>query len=86
MAMKHVPIATFKDKLSQYIAEAEAGDEIMVTRHGKPTVRLVPAEADRRKSQRDAIEALWALGQKIKKERGPTPIDAITGWVREDRR
>lgn len=84
--MKHVPIAAFKDKVSQYIAEAESGDEIMITRHGKPTARLVAADADRQKGQREAIEALWSLGQKIKKDRGPTPIDAVVNWVNEDRR
>jgi prevent-host-death family protein len=84
--MKQVPVAAFKDRVSHYIAEAEAGDEILITRHGKPTVRIVAAEADKKKGQRDAIEALWALGQKIKNERGPTPIDEIIGWVHEDRR
>jgi prevent-host-death family protein len=84
--MKQVPVAAFKDRVSQYIAEAEAGDEIMITRHGKPTVRLVAVEADKMKGQREAITALWALGQKIKKERGPTPIGDIVQWVREDPR
>jgi prevent-host-death family protein len=83
--MKHVPVAEFKDKVSQYFAEAEAGDEIVITRHGKPTVRITAASAERKNDQRKAIEALWALGQKIRQERGPTPIEDIVGWVREDR-
>ena len=83
--MKHVPIAAFADKVSQYVAEAAAGADIMITRHGKPTVRLVAADADRKNDQREAIEALWKLGQKIKKDRGPTPVEDILGWIREDR-
>lgn len=84
--MKHVPVAIFKDRVSQYIAEVEAGNEILITRHGKPAVKLIAAESDRQKSQQEAVNALWALGQKIRTDQGPTPVDDMIGWVREDRR
>ena len=45
--MRHVPIAEFKDHLSELVAAVEAGDEIVITRHGRAAVkvyvRLAPA-------------------------------------------
>jgi prevent-host-death family protein len=84
--MKQVPVAAFKDKVSQYIAEAEAGDEIVITRHGKATAKLVAVSNDRMKAQREAIAMVRGVGQKILKERGPTPIEDIVRWIQEDRK
>lgn len=36
-----------KQDLSSFIAEAEAGEEILVTRHNKPVARLSRAETGR---------------------------------------
>jgi|GEM_PF-5890091 len=33
----------FDAKLAQYVRRAEAGDEVLVTRWGKPVARLGPA-------------------------------------------
>jgi prevent-host-death family protein len=84
--MRVVPIAEFKDRVSEYVNAAGAGDEIMITRHGKPMAKLVTANEDPMKVQREAITRLHELGQKIRRDRGPTPIDDIVGWIREDRR
>lgn len=44
--MREVPLVDAKNNLSALIAEIEAtGEEIVVTRHGKPAVRLVRIEA-----------------------------------------
>ena len=39
--MREVPLAEVKDALSKYLRLAE-GEEIIITRHGKPVGRLVP--------------------------------------------
>ena len=83
--MRLVPIAEFKDRVSEYVNAAVAGDEIMITRHGKPMVKLMTANDDPLKLQREAITRLHDLGQKIRRDRGPTPIDDIVRWIREDR-
>lgn len=46
--MAHYSVATAKDKLSSLIAKAEAGEEVIITRHGKPAVqlRIVPMAGD----------------------------------------
>lgn len=42
--MKSVPIQDLKQSLSAYIAEAEAGEPILITRHGRPIARLTAAD------------------------------------------
>jgi len=41
--MKKVPIHTLKQELASVIAEAEAGMEIVITRHNKSVARLIDA-------------------------------------------
>lgn len=38
----NVPIAEAKAKFSQLVKRAEAGEEVLVTRHGKVVARLMP--------------------------------------------
>jgi prevent-host-death family protein len=38
----NVPIRKFKAELSRYIRAAKAGKDVVVTSHGRATVRLVP--------------------------------------------
>jgi prevent-host-death family protein len=83
--MKHVPVAAFKDRVAEYIAEAQAGEEVIVTRHGKPTVKLVAVEEGRRAKHREAINGLFALGREIYTRQGPTSPDEIRKWIEEDR-
>ena len=48
--MTTMNIAEAKSKLSELVARAEAGEEVVIARNGKPTVRLQPVEsAPRRK-------------------------------------
>lgn len=41
---KQVNIYEAKARLSQLIQQVEAGDEIVIARHGKPVARLVPLQ------------------------------------------
>lgn len=84
--MRHVPIAQFKDKMSEVMAAAEAGEEIVITRHGRDYMKLVPFEEDRMAKQRAAVDALYALGQRIKARNGPTTQTEIREWIEEGRR
>lgn len=38
--MKHVTVYQAKAHLSALLAEVEAGEEVLVTRHGKPVARI----------------------------------------------
>lgn len=40
-----VPVTEAKGQLTELVRRAEAGDEVILTRHGHPVVRLVPLTA-----------------------------------------
>jgi prevent-host-death family protein len=44
-----VSIAEAKNQLSRLVRAAESGEAVVITRNGRPVVRLVPAPAKRRK-------------------------------------
>jgi prevent-host-death family protein len=44
--MKSVPIYGLKQELASVIAEAEAGTEILITKHNKPVARLTRAGSE----------------------------------------
>lgn len=46
--MTTMNIAEAKSKLSELVARAEAGEEVVIARNGKPSVRLQPVEAAKR--------------------------------------
>lgn len=56
-----VPVTEAKGQLTELVRRAEAGDEVILTRHGHPAVRLVPIRrvADG-KSRRALLERLRA--------------------------
>jgi prevent-host-death family protein len=84
--MRHVPIAEFKDRASEIIAAAEAGEEITITRHGREVVRLVAVEEDRMARHRAALEALLA-NREVLAARGFTATrDELVEWKNEGRR
>ena len=87
--MRHVPIAEFKDHLSELVAAVERGEEVIITRHGRPTIRLVPAvePADiRRQRARDALEAMRLHRERMRAEGRTATIDEIIAWKNEGRR
>lgn len=54
--MKEIALADAKNNLSALIAEIEAtGEEVIVTRHGKPAARLVRATARATDEDRAAL-------------------------------
>jgi prevent-host-death family protein len=38
----HIPVSEAKGRLSDLVRRAEAGDEVILTRHGQPADRIVP--------------------------------------------
>lgn len=43
--MKMVNVHKAKTELSKLLAEIEAGEEIIIARHGKPVARMVPIQS-----------------------------------------
>jgi prevent-host-death family protein len=58
-----VSVTEAKGQLTELVRRAEAGDEVVLTRHGHPAVRLVPVRAmPDRKSRRALLEAARISG------------------------
>jgi len=54
--MTTMNIAEAKSKLSELVARAEAGEEVVIARNGKPSVRLQPVEPT---SRRKPVLGAW---------------------------
>ncbi len=56
-----VSVTEAKGQLTELVRRAEAGDEVILTRHGHAAVRLVPVKAAQdRKSRRALLDAVRA--------------------------
>ena len=52
-----VSVSEAKGQLTELVRRAEAGDEVVLTRHGKETVRLVPVQPQPNADARGAVIA-----------------------------
>jgi prevent-host-death family protein len=58
-----ISVTDAKGQLTDLVRRAEAGDEVVLTRHGQPTVRLVPVKAvGDREARRKILEAARRSG------------------------
>jgi prevent-host-death family protein len=60
----NVPISEAKARLTDLVRRAEAGDDIVLTRHGRPVVRLapVPGRSANELERRAPLERFPLLG------------------------
>lgn len=66
--------------VSRALAQAESGDDIVLTRHGKPVLRITREGIDDRAEQRrEAVEQLKALLAQGVPLGGPATYDDRTG-------
>jgi prevent-host-death family protein len=65
--MEAVGLFEAKTHLSEYVARAEAGEEVVIMRHNKPVAKIVPYmvadESERRTRARLAVKALLKTSQ-----------------------
>ena len=68
----HISVTDAKGQLTELVRRAENGDEIVLTRHGHPAVRLVPVKVPLdRKARRALLEELRISGS-AKASPGPS--------------
>jgi prevent-host-death family protein len=66
-----VTVSEAKGQLTELVRRAEAGDEVVLTRHGHPAVRLVPVKPMLdREGRRRLLQAVRASGS-VKAKKGP---------------
>jgi prevent-host-death family protein len=59
-----VSVTEAEGQLTELVRRAEAGDEVVLTRHGQPAVRLVPIKRTiDRAARRAVMEAVCAAGR-----------------------
>ena len=55
VAKMEVPVSAAKTTLTELVRRAEAGEDVVLTRHGRPVVRLAPVHARLDSAQRRAL-------------------------------
>ncbi len=82
--MQTTNVAEAKAQLSKLIERALTGEEVVISKHGKPLVKLVPYERDTR--PRDLSVRVWEGEVKMADdfdELPPELMDAFTGTFDE---
>jgi prevent-host-death family protein len=64
MAMLTIGAFEAKNRLSELLDAADNGEEIMITKHGRPVAKLVPVETIDRAKAREAAEWLIEFRKK----------------------
>ena len=67
--MESIGIYEAKSKLSKLVERAEAGQEVTITRRGRPVAKLVPAKAGVEVDNSAAMEELRRFSKTIKLKR-----------------
>jgi len=79
-----ISVTDAKGQLTELVRRAEAGDEVVLTRHGHAAVRLVPVKAALdRKSRKALLEAARASGS-AKVKSGPVAARSQDFLYRDD--
>ena len=66
-----IPVSEAKAQLAELVRRAEVGEDVVLTRHGHPAVRLVPIRQERApESRRKILETLRESGR-AKASAGP---------------
>jgi prevent-host-death family protein len=87
--MESIGLFEAKTHLSELVARAERGEEVIITRHNKPVARIVPFEntaAVDVKRRSAALARLQAIGADVAARGGPITQGEILDWIREGRR
>ena len=86
--MESIGLFEAKTHLSELIARAERGEEVIITRHNKPVAKLVPVngrppfDAEKR---RLAIEDLLRLREDLLQAHGSMTTEEVVRLVRDGR-
>ena len=88
MGTETIGLFEAKTHLSELVARAERGDEVVITRHNKPVARIVPVDKeppfDREKRMR-AVKTMQKIAAEARAKYGPITTEDIVGWVRQER-
>jgi len=72
-----ISVTDAKAHLTELLRRAEAGDEIVLTRHGQPVARLVPIVAARNRRARLAVLEAMRQAARTKALPGPRAAQSL---------
>ena len=87
--MESIGLFEAKTHLSELIARAERGEEVIITRHNKPVAKLVPINEISPELYQQRLKLLAELqdiGRRMEAEGGPITVEEILQWRDEGRR
>ncbi|MFZ4788729.1 MAG: type II toxin-antitoxin system Phd/YefM family antitoxin [Beijerinckiaceae bacterium] len=64
-----ISVSDAKAQLTELVRRAEAGDEIILTRHGQPTVRFVPVKVQQSFQSRQSLMASIRASAQLKTDK-----------------
>jgi len=80
--MSTYDVAEAKDKLSQLIDRALAGESVVITRRGRPVVELRPAAGLARQLNRDDLD--WLAAHRVGTTAPKSDAGRLTGTMRDE--
>ena len=87
--MESIGLFEAKTHLSELIARAERGEEVVITRHNKPVARLVPMQASsagvKLERRRAALAEIEAVREDIRRDGAGMSSDEIVQMIHEMR-
>ncbi len=90
--MESIGLFEAKTHLSELVARAEQGEEVIITRHNKPVAKLVPimpvteVPPELAAKRRQLLQELQDIGREIVRRGGPITVEEILSWRDEGRR
>lgn len=87
--MESVGLFEAKTHLSELIARAERGEEVVITRHNKPVAKLVPISEVSPELHQQRLKILAELqdfGRRMEANGGPITVEEILEWRDEGRK
>ena len=87
ISKNHVGAYEAKTHLSDLLDRVERGEELVITRRGRPVARLIPAlPTNDIEKARTAVKELFEIREQIRARRGPVSLEEIIAMRDEGRR
>lgn len=76
--MERIGSTELKNQVGRVLALVERGEEVLLTRRGRPVARIIPVPA---RSRSEVVADLMAL----RSQQSPVPVEQIQTWLAEGR-
>jgi prevent-host-death family protein len=84
--VNHVSAFEAKNRLGRLLDRVQAGEELLITRHGEPVAMLVPVGRNRKKQVETALAKMKEIRDEIEAKTGKISYREIRQWINQGRR